>query len=502
MDDRETGQMTATLNVTTIPAPDDEMTTPGVPGGVSGDDRLPDRFDVAVIGGGFAGLVAAATAARAGRSVVLFEQASGPGGRARTRTEHGFSFNIGPHALYRKMEGLRVLRELGVEPRGTQPALSGAYVVKDGRSYELPAGLRSLLTTSLFDWREKLEAGLFLGSLGNMDPRPLEGLTLGAWLDRAVRRPAVRQLIEILVRTAAYADDPDHLSAAAALRQVKIALSGALYVHGGWQTIVDDLQVRTQAPGARIVSGARVAEIELGEASPVAGAARASNGPDAARAVRAVRLAGGRRFEVSAAILAIPPRKASALVDGGRQAALAGWAERAVPIRAASLDVGLRRLPKPNDWFALGLDRPLYLSVHSKWAHLAPDGGALIHVLRYLGPNPSRGVEDEQELEGLLDLVQPGWREEVVARRFMPEITVAGALPSVGWEERDGPRGPEVPGVDGLLVAGDWVGPDGMLADRAIQSGARAGQAAALRAFPALAAGLAEPTTLLVGGGS
>src|SRR3954463_11462676 len=99
----------------------------------SSDEIIAGQFDVAVVGGGLAGLAAAATAARAGRSVVLFEQASGPGGRARTRTEHGFSFNIGPHALYRKMEGLRVLRELGVEPSGTQPGLSGAYAIKGGR---------------------------------------------------------------------------------------------------------------------------------------------------------------------------------------------------------------------------------------------------------------------------------------------------------------------------------------------------------------------------------
>ena len=81
--------------------------------------------------------------------------------------------------------------------------------------------------------------------------------------------------------------------------------------------------------------------------------------------------------------------------------------------------------------------------------------------------------------EGLLDLTQPGWRDEVVSRRFLPELTVSGALPSVRWEQSEGPRGPAVPGADGLFVAGDWVGPDGMLADRAIQSGRRAGLAAA-----------------------
>ena len=336
----------------------------GSTGAVGLDDRRPERFDVAVIGGGFGGLAAAVTAARAGRSVVLFEQASEPGGRARTRTEHGFSFNIGPHALYRGGLSLRVLRDLGVEPRAAAVGTGGAHVLKDGRLYELPFGVRSLLSSPLFAWREKLEVGMFLGSLGKMDSRPLEGLTVQEWLGRAVRSPRVRQFVEVAVRTGAYADDPSRLSAAAGLRQLQTGFSGALYVHGGWQTIVDDLRERAQALGARIVSGARVAEVEMGEAMPMSGTARPSDGPRETRAVQAVRLADGRRYEVGAAVLAVPPRKASALVDGGQQAAVARWAERAVPIRAASLDVGLRRLPRPNAWFTCCAtwDRPRALA--------------------------------------------------------------------------------------------------------------------------------------------
>jgi hypothetical protein len=68
----------------------------------------------------------------------------------------------------------------------------------------------------------------------------------------------------------------------------------------------------------------------------------------------------------------------------------------------------------------------------------------------------------------------------------LPELTVVGALSSVAWEQRDGPRGPAVPGTEGLFVAGDWVGPEEMLGGRALASGAQAGQAAALQPAPAL----------------
>ena len=59
-----------------------------------------DPIDVAVIGGGLAGLTAACYLARQGREVTVFEQAAELGGRAATQLSDGFAFNRGAHALY------------------------------------------------------------------------------------------------------------------------------------------------------------------------------------------------------------------------------------------------------------------------------------------------------------------------------------------------------------------------------------------------------------------
>lgn len=55
---------------------------------------------ITVVGGGFAGLTAAITAAEAGAKVTVYEAHHTLGGRART-TEGPYKTNEGPHALYK-----------------------------------------------------------------------------------------------------------------------------------------------------------------------------------------------------------------------------------------------------------------------------------------------------------------------------------------------------------------------------------------------------------------
>ena len=84
----------------------------------------------------------------------------------------------------------------------------------------------------------------------------------------------------------------------------------------------------------------------------------------------------------------------------------------------------------PGHRFALGLDRPFYYSVHSAAAKLAPEGISVVHVMKYLrdgAASPCR--ELEQELEGCLDRIQPGWKSHTVVRRYLPGMTVSHSLP-------------------------------------------------------------------------
>jgi phytoene dehydrogenase-like protein len=245
--------------------------------------------DVTVVGGGLAGLAAAAYMARGGQSVVLYEKASQLGGRAATTVMEPFHFNLGPHALYAGGHGIAILREMGVPFNGTKPSASGAFAYARGAKHALPGGFLSLVTTGLFGLPAKLETARLLAGFGRIDTTPLSRVTMREWIDSNVRHAEVRQLVEALVRVATYSNDPERMSAGAAITQVQGALGGGvLYLDGGWQTLVDGLIAAATAAGVRIATSARADAIE-----PAAHGWQVRLADGSAMHSRAVVIAGG-----------------------------------------------------------------------------------------------------------------------------------------------------------------------------------------------------------------
>jgi phytoene dehydrogenase-like protein len=421
-----------------------------------------ERTDAIIIGGGIAGLAAASLIAKQGKSVRLLEQSPALGGRARTREQDGFFLNIGAHALYRAGRGIEVLRELGVEPKGKIAATANAYAVHRGIKYTLPGGLVSLLTTSLFGLSAKLEMAKLLGSLQKIDGQPLMKVTLRQWLDKEISHDEVKEFLQSVFQLSTYINAPELISAGVAIEQLKKALSkSVLYLDRGWQTLVDGLCEVAKGAGVMIETGAKVENVER----------------NVEGAVKAVRLADGRVYESDIVVIAASPQLAASLVENSETTSLARWAEEFIPVRAACLDIALSRLPVAKATFALGIDKPFYLSVHSAAAHLAPEGGALIHLLKYLPVNHDDAGEDvERELEELLELIQPGWREVLVHRRFLPSVVVSNAIPTAKIGGTDGRPEPDVKDIPGLLVIGDWVGKEGLLVDASLASARRAAE--------------------------
>lgn len=428
---------------------------------------IPLAKRIVIVGGGLAGLAAAVYLARAGLTVTLFERRRHLGGRALTHLRRGFRFNLGPHAVYRSGTASSVYRELGVPVRGGAPKMRGIALL-GGERHTLPAPFLPLALSSLLSAGAKVEASKFFLGVRFGDASSLSGMTVRQWLDRDLSDPRLRQTVEALVRLTTYSADAEQQSAEVAFRQLQIARKGVVYVHEGWQKIVDALHSHAVTAGVNFITSSRIVgvhtdggavqgvelgELEFDDRMDTMTLALPDTSADGA----------GTRIPADTVLLAVEPDTVVSLAGDVVDVDVLD------PVKLSTLDVALSRLPVPDVTFALGIDRPVYYSAHSQWAQLTPKGGALIHVARYGGDH---GHSSEQELAALLDQLQPGWRDVVVHQRYLPNLTVSHAL------MKPGARRPDVrTKIRGLYLAGDWVGDEGLLSDAALSSARAAARA-------------------------
>jgi len=175
-------------------------------------------LDVAVIGGGIAGLAAAYELSRLGRSFMLLEAAPRAGGVIFSEQIDGFTIDAGPDALLiQKPEAIKLCEELGLGDRlvVTKPPRL-AYIQRGGRLHALPAAsvlgiptrVGPFMRTSLFSWPGKLRMGaeIFI-------PRRADAAdeSIGAFMTRRFGREATDYLAEPLL-AGIHAGDVDRLS--------------------------------------------------------------------------------------------------------------------------------------------------------------------------------------------------------------------------------------------------------------------------------------------------
>jgi phytoene dehydrogenase-like protein len=416
--------------------------------------------DVIVIGGGLAGLTVTTFLARAEKAVTLFEQSTKEiGGRARTSVFDGFYFNQGAHALYLSDAGAGVLRELGIAYTGGKPPETRYDIIHRKKYRLLIRSGSSVLGTKSLETSTENMINQFFDSFNEMDFTKLENVSVQEWIEGNVQNADAVEIIKTFVRLNTYGNDPDIQSAGSVLRQFQIYnLGGVMYLDGGWQTLVDGLVAAATNAKARIVMGKKAVKVQRSNSEWI------------------VTLSDRTQTSAKVLVIATGPRDAYSLFyDGERSEVLSKAVKELKPIRMACLDVALSNLPQGDALFALGIDSPLYFSVHSAYAKLAPENGAFIHLAKYLGtaiePKPK---EDEQELEDLLDLLQPGWRQVLVKKRPLPSMVVSNALVTAANGGLSGRPDPKI--QDSLYIVGDWVGSEGLLSNASFASAKQAAQ--------------------------
>jgi phytoene dehydrogenase-like protein len=245
------------------------------------------------------------------------------------------------------------------------------------------------------------------------------------------------------VRLTTLVADHDRLSADVAAMQLRSGLThGVRYLKGGWQSLVDAIAEQAKHRGARLRLRAAVRSLE-----------EDSSG-------WAVSV-GGEQLRADVVIVAVGGPEAVARLLGDRTPPASGPA-----VGVSTLDIGMRNLPEPTRQFVLALDQATYLGHYSLPDPARPQ---LMTAISF-----TRAPLDA--LEAIVDVAQPGWRDQLIVHRHLPRMIPSSAMTlaaSAGLAGR-----PDVEVHPGLYVAGDWIGPEGWLCDAALASAATAARAA------------------------
>jgi glycine/D-amino acid oxidase-like deaminating enzyme len=364
---------------------------------------------ITVIGGGFAGLTAAITAAEAGAKVTIYEAHHTLGGRART-AEGPYRTNDGPHALYNGGPHWSWLRQRDlIGPLAPIPPLEAARLRlrhKGVLRRTPPFAMLKLLRHSA---RQAPEDRDFL-----------------SWATEQAGEEGARAAAHYSA-VALFHHDPGALSAAFVQERLRRATKlppEAHYPRGGWGSLIDRMAARAWNLGVRMETLSRVDTLPTDTPVVVA------TSLDAAR-----RLLGDDSLT---------------------------WASG----RTTLIDLAVRT--RRGDAFAVSdLDSPGWIErFTAQDRSLAPAGEQLIQGQIPIAPHESK-AHGVARAEHLLDLAYEGWRERVVWRRESVANGRTGAvdLPGTSWRDR-----PAIDRGDGVYLAGDQVAAPGVLSEVSFNS--------------------------------
>ncbi|MEV7887327.1 FAD-dependent oxidoreductase [Streptomyces sp. NPDC002817] len=364
---------------------------------------------ITVIGGGFAGLTAAVTAAEAGAKVTVYEAHHTLGGRART-AEGPYRTNEGPHAFYSGGPHWSWLRQRDlIGPLAPIPPLEAARMRLRHHGV--------LRRTPPFAMLKLLRRA------SRQAPVDTDFLT---WAAAQAGEEGARAAAHYSA-VALFHHDPGSLSAAFVQERLRRATKlppEAHYPCGGWASVIDRMAARAWNLGVRVETLSRVDAL-----------------PTDTPVVVATSLDAARRL----------------LADNTLT-----WASG----RTTLIDLAVRT--RRGDAFAVSdLDSPGWIERFTAQDRtLAPAGEQLIQGQIPLSPDESK-ADGIARAEQLLDLAFDGWRDRVTWRRESVAAGRTGAvdLPGTSWRDR-----PAIDRGNGVYLAGDQVAAPGVLSEVSFNS--------------------------------
>jgi phytoene dehydrogenase-like protein len=378
---------------------------------------------VAVIGGGLAGLTAAAyLSEEKGIEGVLFERSPQLGGRAFTYEKSGFTLNYGAHAIYGidRHNITTIEKELGLSFSSKQVDKRRVMYAKGDQLTPAPLDFVNIMKTDLLTAMEKVrfvgEAAAIIAQIHQIKHYE----TLGDYLAQSDASEDVKELWEHLVCSNFFIAPEDARRVSGQVISeyyYNLFLSGrpVNYVIGSWAVITNQLRDKIEASSRWSIA--------------------LQEGVESIRyADRKFWLTTKRREEsFDRVIFAMPVQQVVKLLRGTAWEPFLADYESNKPTEVMVYDLGLSQVVARPFSYISDMDHKMFITDVSATDHtLVPPGGQLLQGVAYLNdefPNEElRKAYLEQKtaaMENLFDRYYPGWKEAVAVRRVSKKAMVA-----------------------------------------------------------------------------
>ncbi len=423
-------------------------------------------FQVIVIGGGYAGLSAAAILAHNGYSVLLLERSKQLGGRASFIERDGYTLEYGLHDNRFGPQGAAaaVFRRIDKELKFLQPGEPELW--KEGAFYPIPNSTGKILRSRLLSFGSRLRMSRYMLKLVLGKPARKYGESMED-LTSKLRSPEVLELLSVLSGIGIIAPDPRYASAGELAAFLKKALRSKMkvgYPKGGTRQIIEGLSEEVRENG-QIVTGSRVSRLMI-KKGLITQVKTETN-----------------TYSSDVVISAIPLPHLPDLFGGkDLPIKLVKKVREMVPTAGITFDLGLKEEMSAQKGLLVTAE-PLTMGQFTSNIDpdMAPEGRQL---LSWFYPLPQQWIRnsdkmhrEEQRLRDLLDSMFPGIWDAVDWERVMHLPMVDGFLPRPGQTRADRP-GFTVSSIDNFFMCGDCTSAEGTGGDTAFNSAIHVAQLA------------------------
>nr|WP_058301891.1 FAD-dependent oxidoreductase [Gorillibacterium timonense] len=418
---------------------------------------------IAVIGGGLAGLTAAAYLSESDSiEGVLFERSPHLGGRAFTYEKNGFILNYGAHAIYGvdRHDLTDISNELKLEFNSKEVDKRKVMYTKNGKMTEAPLDFVNLVKTDLLTAMQKVR---FVGEITSVIAqihKIKHFPTLGDYLRESKADEEIKELWEHLVCSNFFISPEDARKVSGAViseyyHNLFLSRRPVNYILGSWAMITGQLEAK--------IRKSETFEIRLKD--PVEEVIPEEGG------YRVRSKQGETVFD--RIVFATPLQQTLRLLSPTEWAPYLAKYENNTPTEVMVYDVGLREIVARPFTYISDMDNKMFISdVSATDPTLVPEGGQLLQGIAYLTGHFEREEEldhyldaKQNQMETLFDRYYPGWRESVKVKRVSKKAMVT-SVKNTADNELLPVRIPQVP----FFFCGDGCVGKGELAERSFSS--------------------------------